>query len=148
MRLTGFFQFGDQAPYIAATVLQDTLNIAGDVRFLVDSGVSSTVLSDLDVRRLGINYQDLEQLSGGIIGVGGGVETYILPDTRLFFLMPDGNHEEIMDKIYVLKHQTSNVAQRAKIEKIPSLIGRDFLNKYTLLLKQTDNLVLVTDEDI
>lgn len=148
MRLTGFFQSGDNAPHIAATILQDSLNIAGDVRFLVDSGASSTVLSDLDVRRLGIDYRNLERLPEGIIGVGGGVETFILPKARLFFLMPGGNHEQALDKIYVLRHQISNAAQRARIEKIPSLLGRDFLNRYTLVLKQAEDLVLITDENV
>lgn len=146
MRLTGYYRSGDQAPHIAATVLQEDLNIVGDVRFLVDSGSSSTVLSDLDVRRLGIDYTRLEQLSGGIIGVGGGVETYILPDVRLFFLTPSENYEEALDQIYVLKHQTSTATQRARIEKIPSILGRDFLNKYTVVLKQTERLVLITDK--
>ena len=38
--------------------------------------------------------------------------------------------------------------QKARIEKIPSLLGRDFLNKYSVLLKHSDNLVLITDEDV
>lgn len=148
MRLTGFFRPGDQAPYITATVIQGHLGIVGEVRFLVDSGASSTILSDLDVQRLGIDISRLVQSPEEMIGVGGVTKALLFPDVKLFFLTSGATFETDMEKIYVLRYSGTESAQKAMTRKIPSLLGRDFLNKYTVVLNYGDNLVLITDESI
>jgi hypothetical protein len=148
MTITGFFRAEDHAPYVTATVVQDDLRLNRDIRFLVDSGASATVIADTDARRLGIDYHTLQHVPDGMIGIGGTVETFVLPSVRLVFITDGGAYEEELERIYVLRHHITDARMRARIERIPSLLGRDVLNKYTVLLRHSDDVVVITDDDI
>lgn len=148
MRVKGFFRQDNNAPYITATIIQDELNLNHHAPFLVDSGASSTVIADTDAVDLGIDYDRLQKLQQGMIGIGGAVETFILPSVKLVFAADNGIYEEEMERIYVLRHSATDPIQKARIERIPSLLGRDFLNKYAVLLRKSDDTVLITDEDL
>lgn len=126
MRLEGFFRRGDSAPYITTTVIQKSLNIVGEIRFLIDTGASSTTISYWDAQRLGIDFSKLEHLSGGMAGVGGVAEAFILPQVELFFLMPGTTFQKEMEKVYILCPPQLHTNQNTGY--IPSLLGRDFLN--------------------
>jgi hypothetical protein len=48
---------------------------------------------------------------------------------------------EIREEIFVLKHKIRD----ERIKRIPSLLGRDILNKYQLFLDKKSNKVIITD---
>lgn len=126
MRIKG--SWGEfEAPYVIAFLISDDLNIRKPVEFLIDTGASRTTILDSDAIRLGIDYSKLQRFKQGTVGIGGVVDTYILPNARLVFPIPDGVHEE-------------------RIKKIPSLLGRDFLNRYTLALDRKRGSVSITDQ--
>ncbi len=71
------------------------------------------------------------------------VETYIIRNIELVFITEDRKHyKERLDMIYVLKHKTLN----DKILRLPSILGRDVLNKYKLVLHGQKGIVIITDE--
>ena len=147
MRIRGFF-YANNAPYITAIAVQNAFGLAGYTDFLVDSGASVTTIADSDAARLGIDYGQLERLPEGIMGVGGEVETFVIPSVTMVFTAEDRIHEEEMERVYVLRHGATDPVLQAKIERIPSLLGRDFLNRYALLLRRSNGTVLVADENV
>lgn len=148
MKIQGFFRQDDNAPYVVSTIIHSAFNLNRRVRFLLDSGASSTVIADTDARYLKIDYNRLQRLPSGMTGIGGTVETFVLPSVRLVFATGDGTHEEELERVYVLRHQMTDARQRARIERIPSLLGRDVLNNYMVILQRSTDTVLMTDEDI
>ena len=61
------------------------------------------------------------------------METYIIRGLELVFLVEEGGyHVEKLDVAYVLKHGELN----ERILRIPSILGRDVLNRYKLILSR------------
>jgi hypothetical protein len=116
------------------------------VDFLLDTGASPTVIMDSDASRLGIPYGRLQKSPAGATGVGGAVDTYILPDVRLLFVADGYIHEEQLPQLFVLRHEPRSVEAAERINKLPSLLGRDILNKYRLVMDRSEKLVMLTDE--
>jgi hypothetical protein len=76
--------------------------------------------------RLGMDFGKLEKLDEGMLGIGGVVNTYVLNDVKLIFRREDEkDHIENFKKIYVLRHTLLD----ERIMRIPSILGRDMLNK-------------------
>lgn len=141
MEIRGFFREEDNAAYIIATLLSIELDIHSPVRFLMDTGASRTIISDMDAIKLGIDYFLLPRFKAGTAGIGGVVDTYFIQNANLIFKTQEGAHTEKMDEIFVLKHKRRD----ERIKRIPSLLGRDILNKYQLLLDRKSNRVIITD---
>lgn len=141
MEIRGFFRKEDNAPYVIATLLSIELDIHSPVRFLIDTGASRTIISDMDAIKLGIDYSLLPRFKLGTAGIGGVVDTYFIQNAKLIFRTQKGAHTEKMDEIFVLKHKKRD----ERIKRIPSLLGRDILNKYQLLLNRKNNKVIITD---
>ncbi len=134
-------------PYVIAFLVCPKLNLQESIAFLVDTGASATVIMDNDAHRLKIDYAALKRRKEKTTGVGGSVDTYILPDVRLYFRTADGKlHEERMGDISVLKHAIKNEEEAARIRKLPSLLGRDFLNRYKAMLDRASDRLTITDE--
>jgi hypothetical protein len=141
VEIRGFFREEDNAAYVIATLLSIEFNIHRPVRFLIDTGASRTIISDMDAIKLGIDHSLLPRFKAGTAGIGGVVETYFIRDVRLIFKTQEGTHVEKMDEVYILKHKIGD----ERIKRIPSLWGRDILNKYQLLLDRRSNKVIITD---
>ena len=144
MRIPCFFKPGAlEAAYVAAILESKTLHIYASVEFLVDTGATRTTISDKDAIRLGIDYLALEKLGEGMLGIGGTVDTYLLKDTTLIFHKADKKtHEEALERICVLKHPQLN----ERILRIPSILGRDILNKHSLIYDKRNEKAYITDE--
>jgi len=83
------------APYVVAILVCEKLNLRKLVDFLIDTGASRTTILDSDAIQLGIDYSKLERLKEGTTGIGGVVDTFILPQVKLLFRTEDGSiHEE------------------------------------------------------
>lgn len=144
MRIPCFFKSGPfEAAYVVAVLESKLLSLRETVEFLVDTGASRTTICDKDAIKLGIDFSMLEKLSEGMLGIGGVVNTYVLKDIKLVFRREDGrSHAESFERIYVLKHTILN----EKIMRLPSILGRDMLNKYLLVYDSRRGKVFMTDE--
>ncbi|MGQ9641231.1 MAG: aspartyl protease family protein [Candidatus Bathycorpusculaceae bacterium] len=146
MRIPCFFKPGIfEAAYVVAVLECEALRIRDTVEFLVDTGASRTTICDKDVVRLGIDFSKLEKLSEGMLGIGGLVDTYVLRDVKLTFRRENGeSHMEVFDRIYVLKH----AVQDERIMRIPSILGRDMLNKHAFVYDKRQEKAYITNEKI
>jgi len=146
LRIPCFFKAGPfEAAYVVAVLESDFLRISETVEFLVDTGASRSTICDKDAVKLGINYNHLERFSDGMLGVGGVVDAYILRDVRLIFRREDEkSHVESFERIYVLKHAVLD----ERIMRIPSILGRDMLNKYLFVYDKRREKAFMTDETI
>ncbi len=146
MRIAGEWGRFD-APYLEAVLVCEKLNIQQPVKLLIDTGASATHILDSDAKRLKIDFSQITQLKHGTTGIGGVVDTFVLPSVKLYFRTAEGVHEESFQEIFVLRHQPKNPEEEARIRTLPSLLGRDFLNRYELVLDRRKDRVTVTDED-
>lgn len=147
MRISGHWGKYD-APYVTAILISDDLSLRQPVMFLLDTGASRTTILDNDAARLNVNYKKLRKSQQDTVGIGGAVDTYVIPDARLVFMAEKGYFETEPDLIFVLRHVMRNAVTRERIKNIPSILGRDVLNKYRLILDKNNNMVLITDEEV
>jgi hypothetical protein len=54
----------------------------------------------------------------------------------------DYEHEELMDTLLVVKHRKVD----ENIMRIPSVLGRDILNKYSLTYERKSDLAVITNQ--
>lgn len=135
------------APYVRALLICPELNLREHIEFLIDSGAGRTTILDNDAIRLGIYHNQLERSKEGTTGIGGVVDTYLISQVTMIFRTLTGIHEECFDRFFILKHKPRNEMEEEKIKRIPSLLGRDFLNKYGLFLNRKKDVVIISDED-
>lgn len=110
---------------------------------LVDTGATKTTMLDSDARRLGIPYAKLSPLKQPLLGIGGTVETFVAKDVSIYFKAADSSeHKEDLEELLVVKH--SRLGEN--IMRIPSVLGRDVLNKYHVIYDKCNQLVSITDE--
>lgn len=137
------------APFVEAVLICPSLNLKKPILFLIDTGASRTTILDTDAEALGLNYSRLEKLPTGTVGIGGVVDTYVLPNVRLLFESDEGPHEEQLERAFALKHTFKGKKVRLCAEQIkafPSLLGRDIINRFRLIADRQANLVIFTDE--
>ena len=144
MRIPCFFKLGIfEAAYVVAVLESDALGMRETIEFLVDTGASRTTICDKDAIRLGIDFGKLEKLGEGMLGIGGVVDTYVLKDVKLVFRREDEkSHVQNFERIYILKHAVLD----ERIMRIPSILGRDILNKYALVYDKRHEKAYITDE--
>ncbi len=144
MRIPCFFKEGRfEAAYIKARFESETLHIYATIEFLIDTGAFRTIVNDKDARELGVDYQELEKLQGGVLGVGGSVDAHILKNAKLVFKTENKRlHSECFESLCFLKHSFTN----ERMLKMPSLMGRDIINKFALRYDKRFGQVYLTDE--
>ena len=107
------------------------------VTFLVDTGATYTALQDRDVRRLKIQYRDLErkpekEWAKGV--AGEGIETFLIHDVRMLLLSAQQTSviwEANLPTLEVLRHPQENWDA---IKDLPSLLGMDVLANFRLAI--------------
>jgi len=100
MKIRGYFDFSGRARVKAHVVCQKP-QVNEEVKFLVDTGASRTVLAERDTAKLGINYEDLQKLPKGLLGFGGRVDTYVIDDAELLFESDEGVYRERLRPLFV-----------------------------------------------
>lgn len=136
--IRGFFK--NDAGYINAHLISPYLGIDETVEFLVDTGASRTTLLDKDAIYLGLDYNSLKKHSQNLSGIGGTVETFIIEDSILIL-----DKEQINLPIFIVRHplERLNKEDKIKILRIPSLLGRDVINKFKLIFDKEENKVIL-----
>ena len=125
--------FIDGCGFIEARLISESLQLDEKVSFLVDTGASRTTLLDKDALRTGIRYDKLTKSKSSLIGIGGTISCFIITDSTLTFRSSKGN-VSVKLAISVAKHPLEHMDahSRTQILRLPSLLGRDVINKYKL----------------
>jgi predicted aspartyl protease len=114
------------------------LGRSGDVHFLVDTGADGTLLSPTDALFLGV---DPSRLPPGppTTGVGG-----ITPTVQGQATVTLDTHA-LTANLRILAPQTA--AQSRALARIPSLLGRDLLAHFALVVEQRTGRILLLEPD-
>jgi predicted aspartyl protease len=124
--LIGWFSAG--RPFVDARIVMRRLGIEGTVSFFVDTGADRTILQPLDARDL---HLDITRLTGAarMFGLGGIVTNFVEPASLVF---------ETNETIYAYRLDLV-IARPADGPQLPSLLGRDILNRWHMTYRPIDN---------
>ena len=127
--LEGRFSGASGAPYIQAHVSFPRLGVHGVLWLLIDTGADVTVLMPRDSLRLGMDFRLLTNVTASQ-GIGG---------------ISRGSHEPAAISFYDRRYMYSYVlkielaAPIAHNTRLPSLLGRDILRKWRLIVDRPEN---------
>lgn len=133
--------------FIDGHLISTSLDIDETVRFLIDTGASHTVLLDKDAIRLGLNYNRLRRYYQDFSGIGGTVDTFIIPDVTLILKSGDQKICKLTVPIFALRHPLPKIShqERIRILRLPSLLGRDIINKFKMVFNFPQKQVFFKD---
>lgn len=125
-------RFGDTSgrPYIEGRLIFPNLKIRSDISFCVDTGADRSVLLPNDGMRMGIDYMKLTG-DAESVGVGGICHNYIEPVLVVF--------SEPRRFLYVYSIDLEITNPDPEIMDLPSLLGRDVLNRWRMTYDPTKN---------
>ena len=128
------------ALYVRAMVRLLRLGVEGTVDFLVDTGADVTCLHPQDVRKLELSLDTVSPDDRiGFTGVGGSLD-YFREEAIIYF----NDDEDSELRFFCDIHISHNPA----VEGLPSLLGRDFLNRCSLLADYPENQALITPANV
>ena len=112
------------------------MDIDETIEFLVDTGASRTTLLDKDAIYMDIDYERLKRYKRDFSGIEGSVETYIISDALIIL-----EGEKIENPIFVVRHPLEKMDEEEKIKilRIPSIMGRDVINRFRLIFNKEKN---------
>jgi hypothetical protein len=143
MRIDGYLdeRYEPPAPFLRATVLSKGLELRHVVNFHVDTGAAVTTLLDKDVKRLKIDLEKMKRAERGLFGIGGSLTTYVIEDSALLFQAGNGKVVEERLRIYAGVHDVERLSkvERKLILELPSLLGRDLIYRFKLVLDKAKN---------
>ena len=144
MLIKGIFIEG--CGFIEARLTSKSLQLDEKVSFLIDTGASRTALLDKDAIRLGIRHDKLTKSKSSLIGIGGTISCFVITDSILTFRSPKGEID-IRLSISVAKHPLERMDTHLKTQilRLPSLLGRDIINKYKLIFDFPMNSISLRD---
>jgi len=131
-------RFGDTTttPFIEASVHFPRLNVRGYISFLADTGASGTVLMPPDSKKLGVNFNLLENPVTSTT-VGGPAKGF-MEEAVVAFLDKDKNIIYAYEiKVQIFKRTRGNTT-------LPSLLGRDILNRWRVVIDHSTNFFACT----
>jgi len=139
LRVRGFLstRFRPPAPLVEALI--DVPGVGErHIILLVDIGASVTTLLDGDASRLGITIDYarscLKPAPHRVVGIGGVAETYVIEGVKLTLTSEEGMEVSETLNLHVALHdpRTLSDEERELILRLPSILGRDVINRYRL----------------
>ena len=145
MRIRGFLNrdFYPPAPFVKALLISESLGLRRFIDLHIDTGASSTIILDKDVRYLKLNVKSLKKAERNIGGIGGLIDTYTIEDAIIVFKTEEGklHREKLTLLVGVHKLDKLEEGERRLIMRIPSLLGRNILRKFRLIYDESSNEV-------
>ena len=114
-------------PIMRARLIIPRLGITGWVNFLVDTGAINTCLHPYAGRRLRIPFDEL-RAPHSAIGIGGS-QAYYQEPALVMLTDSDGEHRFRITLSIAKPQPLTPSNPRPIINRIPSLLGRDVLNR-------------------
>lgn len=124
--IRGYFDRSGR-PIVSCTVRLPQLGFAGNVDFLVDTGASVTCLHPRDGLRLGLPF---DELAGDPVNIGGTTGEYpYFPQPAELNFADSGRVHGMPVELRIAKPAEDS---SHRIVRIPSLLGRDVLNRWRM----------------
>jgi dUTP pyrophosphatase len=140
MRITGFFgKHG--APTVNARLGRGGGKEPIDVSFILDTGSYRSLVGLHEIHRLGVSVHELRRSVGRAVGLGGSSQFYHLQNVEITFETDEGPHTEFLAE--VLTSISPATGEHRKRPRIHSLLGRDVLDRYALLMDKRAGIVLL-----
>ena len=128
------------APYVRAFVSVPAAQLGKNIDFLIDTGADRTCLHPKDIVALGVDFGILDATTRTQhAGIGGGLHYYSI-ESMLVFGEPD-NWVVWTNRIFVCDIWTEPLDPL--IYRLPSLIGRNFLNLCDIRADPSNNVLLM-----
>ncbi len=117
--------------YISATVLCKNPNICNLIPFRIDTGCDITTISLVDALFIGLDLSKLGNFSKAL-GVGGEeIKTFTIFNCGLYFDLGECYMTEMLNQMNIAYPELTE-GNIKSISYIPSLLGVDFLQRYTI----------------
>jgi hypothetical protein len=129
MTIVGRYGDASHAPYVDAHIMIPRFGLRGSVSFLIDTGADTTVLAEVDAKRLGVKHSKLKTQATSY-GIGGPSDNYLEP--AVLFLA-DG------PTLHFYRIEVMIVDPKPHLRTMPSLLGRDVINRLSLILNHSGN---------
>ncbi len=129
MKLYGTFD-DNNCPFLEGVVYIPSLEATGKLAFVVDTGAYATMLGPPASRRMGINPLKLPA-NGDSFGVGGASQSH-KTEAFVAFSAP-------REAWYWYKIDLDILIPNKETENFPSLLGRDILNRWSMLYDPSGN---------
>lgn len=105
------------------------------IEFVIDTGSDVTTLVDTDYEPY--NYSDFPEPQEPASGYGGGLTVKKVPLHSLLFRLQSGG----IGTVYL--PTVDIIKPNADVAGLPSVIGRDFIDQYRLIIDKSVNLVVL-----
>lgn len=137
MRIPGYINYGYRppAPFAAASILLHPLNIKARLPLLLDTGASNTIILWGDLERLSADVSRMKP-ERKFSGLGGLIEAKPIPSIISFRTAEGGIVEEKVE-VYI----ATGTCPHPRLKLLPSILGRDIINRYTLSYSPSDGKV-------
>lgn len=146
MKIYGFLnkEYEPPAPFIKVLLISKSLNIRKFLDLCIDTGSSSTIILDKDIKYLRVDIKKLKKSEKNVGGIGGIIDTYFIDDATIIFKTEEGIPYEEKLTLLVGMHRLDRLTEKEKmlIMRLPSLLGRDIIGKFKFTFNEKESLVL------
>lgn len=134
MSIKGFFPTGYHslpAPHVQAAVLLPRLKLHALISFMLDTGADNTTLSLIDTERLNVSYRRLKRSSLESV-TGFGAEQYCYIEEAVIVMREEDSTTCLFPINVYIPRKGKKRIQREQQRRLPSVLGRDILNRCRL----------------
>lgn len=139
MKINGYWSKAGW-PAIYALVESSFPYVRGYVEFALDTGSPFSILSQIDAQKLSVNYNKLSRAPKPLIIATFADLPYVLKNVSI--TPYKSHHQESLSEVFVIPSEK----ELKKSILMPSILGRDFLNRFHVIFKKGQGEIILTDE--
>jgi hypothetical protein len=145
MRIRGSFnQIG--APWVPVKLRRKDDEQVLKVPFIIDTAAYRSMVGPRVIYSLKVSIHELRKSVGQAVGFGGLTQFYFLQNVELTFDTDQGPHTEPLSEIMTTFGPSTGVHR--KRPHVHSILGRDILDRYALIMDKRAGIVMLTDEHV